>query len=271
MAAFFQYNGGSFKCRNVIENRRAIERGYHNNDRRLFKYPPVGNGRCMDADRYLRPMLSSLLRMQFLLEFRQRATLGGVLVYVAGTVFVSALCFSGKMDKPTWNAMLWTITLFTSVTVSGKSFVREGGGQALFNYIHYDPRTFIVSKILFNMIFMLALSLITFCCYAFFISNQVENLPLFLIVLVTASCGLAGVLSLMSAIAAKAGSGFALMSILSFPVVMPLVLLSVRLSRQAVDGIEWAGVNTSFIVILGALNVLTITLAVLLFPYLWRD
>jgi heme exporter protein B len=216
-------------------------------------------------------MFASLLRMQLLLEFRQRATLGGVLVYVAGTVFVSALCFNGRLDKPTWNALLWIITLFTSVTVSGKSFMRETGGQALFNYLHYHPAWFIVSKIVFNMIFMLVLSLVTFLCYAFFISNQVENLPLFLLVLLAASCGLAAVLSLMSAIAAKAGSGFALMSILSFPVVMPLVLLAIRLSKQAVDGIEWAGVNGSYIVILLALNVLTVMLAVLLFPYLWRD
>jgi heme exporter protein B len=216
-------------------------------------------------------MLGPHLRHLFLLEFRQRSTLGGVLVYVAGTVFVSALCFSGRMDKPTWNALLWIITLFTSVTVSGKSFMKETGGQALFSYLYYSPQAFIVSRIVYNMLFMLVLSLLTFCCYAFFISNQVENLPLFLIVLVVTSCGLAAILSLMSAISAKAGSGFALMSILSFPVVMPLILLAIRLSRQAVDGIEWAGINTSYLVILGALNVLTITLSVLLFPYLWRD
>ena len=121
------------------------------------------------------------------------------------------------------------------------------------------------------MVFMLCLSLITFFFYAFFIKNEVENLGLFFIVLLLASTGLAGVLSLMSAIASKASGNFAMMSILSFPVMMPLILVVIRVSKQAVDGIEWAGVGFSFIVILAALNILTLALSFLLFPYLWRD
>lgn len=216
-------------------------------------------------------MLSSLIKKEFLLEFRQKSTLGGVLVYVIGTVFVSALCFKGHLDKPSWNALFWVITLFTSVTISGKSFLKETGGQALFNFLHYSSRQFIFSKILANMVFMLVLSFITFFFYGFFIKNEVENLGLFFVVLILASTGLAGVLSLMSAIASKASGNFAMMSILSFPVLMPLILVVIKVSKQAVDGIEWAGVGLDFIVILCALNALTIALSFVLFPYLWRD
>jgi heme exporter protein B len=216
-------------------------------------------------------MIRSLIKKEFQLEFRQKSTLGGVLVYVIGTIFVSALCFKGKLDKPTWNALFWVISLFTSVTISGKSFVKETGGQALFSYLYYNPRHFILAKTLYNMVFMLALSLVTFFFYGFFIKNEVENLPLFLMVLCLASSGLAGILSLMSAIAGKAGGSFAMMSILSFPVLMPLILVIIRLSKQAVDGIEWAGVSADLMVILLALNVLSVALSFLLFPYLWRD
>ena len=216
-------------------------------------------------------MIVSLIKKELLLEFRQKSTIGGVIVYVIGTIFVSALCFKGKLDKPTWNALFWVITLFTSVTISGKSFLKETGGQALFNFLHYSPTQFIVAKILYNMVFMLVLSFITFFFYAFFIKNEVENLGLFFIVLILASTGLAAILSLMSAIASKASGNFAIMSILSFPVLMPLILVVIRISKQAVDGIEWAAVGFSFIGILVALNVLTITLSFLLLPYLWRD
>jgi len=84
-------------------------------------------------------MLLHLIKKEFLLEFRQKSTIGGVLVYVVGTVFVSALCFKGRLDKPTWNALFWVITLFTSVTISGKSFLKETGGQALFNFFALQP------------------------------------------------------------------------------------------------------------------------------------
>ncbi len=206
-----------------------------------------------------------------MLEFRQKSAIGGVLVYVVGTIFVSALCLKGRLDKPTWNALFWIISLFTSVTISGRSFIKETGGQALFNYLYYSPQQFILSKVIYNMVFMLCLSLVTFLFYGFFIRNEVENLPLFLLVLVLASTGLAGVLSLMSAIAAKAQGSFSLMSILSFPVLMPLILVVIRLSRQAVDGLEWAAISFDFMIILVALNVLTVALAFLLFPYLWKE
>ena len=127
-------------------------------------------------------MIISLIKKELLLEFRQKSTIGGVIVYVIGTIFVSALCFKGKLDKPTWNALFWVITLFTSVTISGKSFLKETGGQALFNFLHYSPTQFIVAKILYNMFFMLVLSFITFFFYAFFIKNEVENLGLFFII-----------------------------------------------------------------------------------------
>lgn len=216
-------------------------------------------------------MILSLIKKELLLEFRQKATIGGVLVYIIGTVFVSALCFKGKLDKPTWNALFWVITLFTSVTISGKSFFKETGGQALFNFLHYTPQQFIISKIIYNMLFMLCLSFITFFFYVFFIKNEVENLGLFVIILILASTGLAGVLSLMSAIASKASGNFAIMSILSFPVLLPIILVVIHLSKQAIDGIEWAGLGFDFLVILTALNILIIALSFILFPYLWRD
>ena len=216
-------------------------------------------------------MLLALINKEFVLEFRQKSTLGAVLVYVAGTIFVSALCFKARLDKPTWNALFWVISLFTSVTISGKSFLKETGGQALYSYLYYNARQFILAKMLYNMIFMLGLSIITFLFYGFFISNEVQNLPFFLLVLTLASTGLAAVLSLMSAIAAKSSGSFAMMSILSFPVLMPLILVVIRLSKQAVDGIEWAGVSLDLLLVLAALNVLTLTLSFLLFPYLWRD
>ncbi|MBK9284463.1 MAG: heme exporter protein CcmB [Sphingobacteriaceae bacterium] len=213
----------------------------------------------------------ALLKKEFLLEFRQKSTLGGVIVYIAGTIFTSVLCFKGKLDKPTWNALFWIITLFTSVSISGKSFLKEAGGSALFNYLHYSPQKFIINKVAYNMFFMMILSLITFFFYSFFVRNEVENLPLFLLILLLASTGLAGSLSLMSAIATKAGGNFALMSILSFPVILPLIIVAIKASKQAVDGIEWAGIDFGLIWILAALNVLTLALSFLLFPYLWRD
>lgn len=212
-----------------------------------------------------------LLKKNLLLEFRQKTALGGVLVYVAGTVFVSALCFRGKVDKPTWNALFWIITLFTSVTISGRGFQKESAGHSLFGYLYYNPSAYVLARCFYNMLFMVVLTALTYFFYAFFITNAVGNMPLFLLLLLLAGSGLASVLTLMSAIAARAGGSFALMSILSFPVLMPMILVIIRLGKQAVDGIEWAGVSVNLLFVLLALNAISLALAWLLFPFVWRE
>ena len=63
----------------------------------------------------------------------------------------------------------------------------------------------------------------------------------------------------------------AVLGVLSFPVLLPIILVVIHLSKQAIDGIEWAGLGFDFLVILTALNILTIALSFILFPYLWRD
>lgn len=222
--------------------------------------------------------LNTLIKREFVLEFRQKSTLGSVLLYVTGTIFITALCFKGrKLDVAAWNSLFWIITLFNAVTVTSKSFMKETGGQALFNYLYYSPKTFILAKMIYNLIFMCALNITTFLFFNFFMQlgreggEGIGNFTLFMTVLLLASMGFATILSLMSAIASKANGGFALMSVLSFPLLLPLIIVVIRSSKQAIDGIEWAGVNFNFIIVLVALNAITAALSYLLFPYLWKE
>jgi heme exporter protein B len=60
------------------------------------------------------------------------------------------------------------------------------------------------------------------------------------------------------------------MAILSFPAIIPLLIVLIKLSRNAIEGLERASSSKEIIVLL-AINVITITISLLLFPYLWRD
>lgn len=215
-------------------------------------------------------LLSTLVKKEFQLEFRQKSTLAGILVYIVATVFISALCFSGKVDKITWNALFWVIFAFIAVNVSGKSFMQETKGKGLYNYLYYSPRNFILSKIIYNMLLMVVLSFLTFFFYSWFVYNKVDDIGMFLLSLFFSSTAFSGVLSLMSAIASKANNNISLMAILSFPVLMPLLLVSVKLSKHAIDGLAWS-VSYKYLLILIMLNFVVVALATLLFNYLWKE
>lgn len=214
--------------------------------------------------------LSALIKKEFLLEFRQKSTLAGILVYIVATVFISALSFKKIIQPAVWNSLFWVIFMFITVTISGKSFMQETKGKALYNYLYYNPRHFILSKIIYNMVLTTVLSLLTFFFYSWFVGSMVDDLFMFLVALIFSSSAFSGVLSLMSAISSKTNNNMSLMAILSFPVLMPLLLVSVKLSKHAIDGLGWA-VSSNYLLILIMLNFVVIALATLLFSYLWRE
>lgn len=215
-------------------------------------------------------LLSQLIKKEFLLEFRQKSTLAGILVYIVATVFISALSFKKIIHPTVWNALFWTIFMFITVNVSTKSFMQETKGKGLYNYLYYDPRHFILSKIMYNMILMAVLSLLTFFFYSWFVGSMVQDMGMFVLALLFSSSAFSGVLSLMSAIASKANNNISLMAILSFPVLMPLLLVSVKLSKHAIDGLAWS-VSYKYLLILIMLNFVVVALATLLFNYLWKE
>ncbi|MBA4239666.1 MAG: ABC transporter permease [Sphingobacteriaceae bacterium] len=215
-------------------------------------------------------LLSQLIKKEFLLEFRQKSTLAGILVYIVATVFISALSFKKIIHPTVWNALFWTIFMFISVNVSSKSFMQETKGKGLYNYLYYHPRQFILSKIMYNMILMAVLSLLTFFFYSWFVGSMVQDMGMFLLALIFSSSAFSGILSLMSAIASKANNNISLMTILSFPVLMPLLLVSVKLSKHAIDGLAWS-VSCKYLLILIMLNFVVVALATLLFNYLWKE
>lgn len=215
-------------------------------------------------------LLSALIKKEFLLEFRQKSTLAGILVYIVSTVFISALCFKKIIHPTVWNALFWTIFMFIAVNVSGKSFMQETKGKGLYNYLYYHPRQFILSKVIYNMLLMAVLSLLTFFFYSWFVGSLVQDPAMFLLALLLSSSAFSGVLSLMSAIASKANNNISLMAILSFPVLMPLLLVSIKLSKHAIDGLAWS-VSYKYLLILIMLNFVVVVLATLLFNYLWKE
>jgi heme exporter protein B len=211
-----------------------------------------------------------LIEKELMLEWRQKYAFNGLLLYVAATVFICYLSFREIFEVQVWNALFWIIQLFAGVNAIAKSFMQESGGRLLYYYFLADPRHVILSKIIYNFLLMFLLSVFNLLFYSLLIGNPVQDLGLFIIVMTLGSLGLSSVLTLISAIASRAGNQAGLMPILSFPVMLPLLMMTIRLSKQAMDGLDWTTVRPMMIMLV-ALNVIIIALGYILFPYLWKE
>lgn len=205
-----------------------------------------------------------------MLELRMKYALNGILLYVVSTVFVCYLSFKTIIQPATWNSLFWIIMLFASVNAVAKSFMQESRGRQLYMHTLASPQAIVLSKIIYNVLLMISLSLICFVFYSLFIGNLVQDIFLFLLCLVLGSAGFSSVLTLMSAIASRTSGNLTLMAILSFPVQLPLLMTLIKVSKNAIDGLE-PSVSYKYVLILVAINVVVATLSYILFPYLCRD
>lgn len=213
------------------------------------------------------------MRKEFVLEWRQRYALNGMLLYIVGAVFVCYLSFNarrGQLTPIVWNTLFWIILLFTAINAVAKSFVQERAGRLLYYYTVASPVQIIVSKILYNTVLMLTLSMLGFSTYAFVMGNPVQDLTLYVGSLLLGSVGFAASLTLIAGIAAKAENSATLMAVLSFPVVLPLLLMLLRVSKNALDGLD-RSLSTDEIVTIAAIDAIVLVLSGLLFPFLWRS
>ncbi len=211
-----------------------------------------------------------LVGKEIRLELKQKYVLNGILLYLISTIFVTYLAFEDAITPETWNSLFWIILLFVAVNGISKSFVQESPARHLYYYTIASPQAVILSKILYNLFLMAILSLLAFGFFLLLMGNKVVNVPLFLLTLVLGSLGLSSVLTMVAAIASRASHNFSLMAILSFPIVLPLLATLMKVSRSALNSMDWSGLS-GLLVILLTINVAVIALAYLLFPYLWKD
>ena len=211
-----------------------------------------------------------LLKREITLELKQRYALNAILLYVVSTVFVCYLSFKTLVDVPTWNALFWIIILFTAVNATSKSFSTESRGRLLYYYTLASAQAIILSRIIYNALLMLVITLAGYFIYSLLIGNLVQDQPYFLLALVLGSSGFSSILTLVAAIAAKTRQNSTLMAILSFPVVVPMLIVLIRFSKNAVDGLDHS-IQSPYIFALLSINLIVVALAYMLFPFLWRD
>jgi heme exporter protein B len=214
-----------------------------------------------------------LLQKEFSLELRRKSVISGLLLYLFSTVFLSYLAFrlhENLMHPIVWSALYWIILLFTAVNTVAKSFIGERKGRDIYYYSIAGPTSIIISKMIYNFLLCLLMSFAGFLLFSLFIENPVQDTLLFVVVVTLTSLGFATSLTLLSCIASKTTSGHILMAVLSFPIIISVLLIAIKVTKNCIDGLD-RSVSGGEILILIAINCMAAAVSYLLFPYIWRS
>jgi heme exporter protein B len=213
--------------------------------------------------------VGALIRKDVLLEIRQQYTLYGIVLYVMSTIFVIYLT-AGQPEGAVWNILFWITQLFISINAVAKSFLQESRGRMLYFYSIAGPEDFILAKLVFNLVLMLAMCTISLLLFVLFLGNPLIRIGQFYALTCLGGAGLSLIFTFLAAIAAKAQQNAALMAILGFPLIIPQIMLLVRSSVTAFSQVYaanwWLNIG-----LLAGLDLMIVVLSVILFPFLWKD
>src|SRR5215218_7370683 len=219
-------------------------------------------------NKLLMKQVLTLFKKDLLLEIRQQYAFYGVLLYVGATIFVLYMAIESP-DNQTWMGLFWIIQLFISINAVAKSFLQESRNRMLYYQSIVSPQHFVLAKLLFNSLLMLVMSLLSMILFSLFLTYPIQKTATFIGIVFLGGWSLSLVFTFLAAIAAKAQQNAAIMAILGFPIIIPQLLLLMKMSSAVFKAS--ATIPLTNVLILVASDGLVVLLALILFPFLWKD
>jgi heme exporter protein B len=205
-------------------------------------------------------------------ELRTRHALHTLLLFAVTTLVTVSLALgplgvSSGERLAVLPALLWVILLFAAAAGLPRGFVHEEETHtAIALRLAATPSAVFCGKALYSASLLLALELLLVPLYVGVMQLPVASPALLFAALLGGGLGLALGSTLLAAIVAQAQGRGALFPILAFPVLLPLLLLAVELTRGAVAGGVGEGVLMNLLLYDGAMAVA----GLMLFPLVWN-
>ena len=205
-------------------------------------------------------------------ELRSRHALHTLLLFAVTTLITVSLALgpigvSSSERLAVLPALLWIILLFAAAAGLPRGFVQEEETHtAIALRLAATPSALFCGKALYAASLLLALELLLVPLFVGMMELPVASLPLLLAALGLGGLGLALASTLLAAMVAQAQGRGALFPILGFPVLLPLLLLAVELTRGAVLGSVGDGVVANLLLYDAAIAVA----GLMLFPLVWN-
>ncbi|MBK8620918.1 MAG: heme exporter protein CcmB [Saprospiraceae bacterium] len=213
--------------------------------------------------------ISEIFLKELVVEFRQKYALGGIFLFSATIVFLVYKVFN-QVSGLEWSIMLWIITLFAGLNAIVKSFVQEKKETYLYYYSLFNPLELITAKLIYNVLFLGLLFISILIFMSLFLGFPVKDPFLFFLGSSLGLTGIAIILTFVSLIANSEQSGSTLMSVLSIPLILPIMMLLLKITAVSLRLISDTSVDQD-VWMLAGIDAIMLGTVIVLFPLLWRS
>lgn len=215
----------------------------------------------------------SLFKKDWHSELRTRYAINALAMFILVTISVILFSIGNeKISEYLTGGLLWVVIFFSAMSGLSRAFVsEEERGTTLTLQLLASPSTIFTGKFLFNLVLVFLMNIaITLLYSALFESFVIRSFDLFLIAFILGNFGIAVSSTIIAAIISKASSKGTLYPVLSFPILLPLILTLLELTKFAIDGDALAD-SWVEIAVLVCYDVIMLTASYMLFDFIWKD
>jgi heme exporter protein B len=224
-------------------------------------------------------MTAFLLRLRGVLEkdvrseLRTRYGITSLLLFVVTSVVLVAFALADEpLPRPMAVGLVWVLMCFSAMSGLGRGFIaEEERGTMLYLRLTTTASAVLFGKLLVNILQSIIANLLAVALLLLFVGTiTVGNSALLLLCVLVGSIGLASVVTVISALVARAGTKQAVLPVLSVPLLLPLVLPGTACTLEAFAGygIAEAGNNLGLML---AYTGCILVVTWLVFDYIWED
>jgi len=212
----------------------------------------------------------SLLQLDLKVEYRNRYDLLGLLFFVIVISYVLSRAFQ-SVESYVYNQVYWVFVLIISVNFALRSFGKTREEESAFLYQLVSPEHVITSKLLLNATLIFFGSLVLLLSGLLFNSfeSSFQSFPLlsFIGLLAVVSICLSSTFSLPSALVMTTSNRGTMLGLLSFPVSIPAILLTINIGGSLIANEGW---NKNGLLLLLSIILIMSVVSLYLFRYIWK-
>lgn len=217
--------------------------------------------------------LSAILGKELQVEWRTREALSAMLVFslLVLVIFNFAFDLQGVDIKVLGPGILWVAFCFSGILGLGRSFAGERDKGSLEGMLlaPIDRGAMYLGKAIANFLFIVVMEAITLPLFVILFNVPVEWFPL-VGYLVLGTVGFSAVGTLLSAIAASTRMREVMLPVLLFPVLVPLLVASVKITQGALQGLQFSDYQGWFNLLV-AFDAIFLTVAYLVFEFVVEE
>lgn len=211
--------------------------------------------------------VSAIVRKDFLLNLRRRATFAAMMMFaLTATASLSLSTGGALLDEKFLAAILWVVIFFAAGAGIAGTFDDEAQAGTLTTLKLYgDAQAILFGKMFVAFLSLVALSTFILPIFLILFDVGVEKIFLLLATVLLGLIGLSAAGTLTAALTTSAAVKGGLFPILLFPVTLPIFLPAIRLTEIS---FTVAPVDSSLLVVILAFDTILILAASILYDYL---